>query len=1073
MALWPPAVKTTKRNSLEEIGMKSDLFSPSLRESAECRGTRPCAQGVRPFAPTTSPQLSPGRRGSNAPRFGASHTVICAIALGLLLSASVFGADAGTENGPIDWSRARAIHQKEVAGDKLSADDQAYLDRAKAAIARGEGPGRRPPGVSQADMQRARELNQKLQSGETLSADERMFLDGIRAKMQQRGGAPSQGAGPGSGKPAITNQESTGFVPLTQLKGDQKYKGVDGGLYGGGSNVPPEPLRQAAAKMSAKLVPLNVDGKPSPDGKVVLMSIGMSNTTMEFSKFKQLADADSRKSSSMLIVDAAQGGKDAPAWANVGATGTNPVWDEADRRLKSSGVTPQQVQAVWIKQAIAGPARFGDFPAHADELQKEMDTIIKLATTRYPNLRLVYLSSRIYGGYAGSMLNPERYAYEGAFAMRGVSLDQLKASSSPDSAKAELQSPVVLWGPYLWADGVKGREGDDLIYKREDLGQDGTHPSPSGRQKIAELLLKFFTSDPTATPWFVKSASQEESAKKTEAAASVAPPAVAHADTSWSRDDAAHLLRRAGFGGTPAQTDRVHSLGREAAVEYLVTGRLPAGAAAPFDHVELPELPTDLAVDYRFQGPLLQYKLQELRSWWIDRMVRSDRPLEEKMTLFWHGLFCSGVREVKSVQALSQQNDLFHREAIGNYKRLTADIIHDGAMIRYLNNDENQKGRPNENLARELMELFTMGEGNGYTEADIPEVARALTGMTVDRFSDTSQFIPARHDDGPKTIFGKTGKYTPDDVPELIFARPEPATYLARRLWEFFGTPQPAEQDVAAVAAALKGGDWELAPALRTLFNSPSFYGDACKFAVIKSPVELEAMTLRLLEEPPQPRMLWAASLSLRDMGEELFQPPNVKGWPGEDRWITSATLNTRYSIASAMAGGRLGVGLFPGMRPGFANAPPPGVARPAFSPGARPLRPGLAAATTQPAGSSAKTNLPPTASDARFARIQAIRQEQAEQVRAELMKMPPIPPASRMVVPSKLFDGLGAMPTAAQLVDAAAARFLQQPLSAKDKEALIKSLGSEPLSIGKPETDDRLRMMIGAMLATPQYQME
>ena len=1056
----------------------------------------------------------------------AAKLALCAGALILALSVGAFAADTAPDNGAIDWQRARAIHQREQNGDKLSADDQAYLDRAKAAIARGEGPGRQA-GVSQEDMRRARELNQKVQAGETLSADERTFLDGIRARMQRGGGgggagalaaagidpqkaralfeksqngetlttderayldkaraimqrraqggagAPGQGTGPSSGKPAITNQDSTGFIPLTQLKGDQKYKGVDGGLYGGGSNVPPEPLRQAAAQMSAKVVPLDAEGKPSPDGKAVLMSIGMSNTTQEFSKFKQLADADSRKSPSLQIVDAAQGGKDAPAWANVGATRTNPTWDEADRRLKSSGVTPQQVEAIWIKQATAGPARFGDFPAHTDALQKDVETIIKLAKDRYPNLRLVYLSSRIYGGYAVTMLNPEPYAYEGAFAMRGVILDQLKGASKSDSAKPEIQAPVVLWGPYLWADGVKSRDGDDLVYKREDLGQDGTHPSPSGRQKVAELLLKFFTSDPTATPWFVKSAGNEEPPKKAEAAVPIATPALADAKASWSRDDAAHLLRRAGFGGTPAQIDRLHSLGREAAVDYLVNGRLPTAAAAPFEHVDLPELPSDLSIDYRVQGPLLQYKLQQLRSWWIDRMVRSDRPLEEKMTLFWHGLFCSGVREVKSVQALGQQNDLFHREAIGNYKRLTSDIIHDAAMIRYLNNDENQKGRPNENLARELMELFTMGEGNGYTEADIPEVARALTGMTVDRFGETSQFMPARHDDGPKTIFGKTGNYTPDDVPELIFARAEPATYLARRLWQFFGTPEPAEQDVAAVAAALKAGDWELAPALRTLFSSRSFYSDACKFAVIKSPVELEAMTLRLLEEPPQPRMLWAASLSLREMGEELFQPPNVKGWPGEDRWITSATLNTRYSIAAAMAGGRLGFGFFPGMRPGFANPPPPGAARPAFAPGARPLRPGLVAASTQPAGNGAKANLPPTASDARFARIQAIRQEQAEQVRAEMMKMPPLPPASRMVVPSKLFEGLGAEPTAAQLVDAAAARFLQQPLPAKDKETLIKSLGSEPLSIGTPRTDDRVRTMIGAMMATPQYQME
>ncbi len=390
---------------------------------------------------------------------------------------------------------------------------------------------------------------------------------------------------------------------------------------------------------------------------------------------------------------------------------------------------------------------------------------------------------------------------------------------------------------------------------------DGTHPSPSGRQKVADLLLKFFKSDPTASPWFTKLGGTEGT-KKPQASGPAGAAAAAKA--SWSRDDAAHLLRRAGFGGTPAQIDRLQALGHDAAVDYLLTGNLPAGAVAPFEHVDLPELTADLTGDYRIQGPMLQYKLQELRVWWLDRMVRSDRPLEEKMTLFWHGLFCSGIREVRSVEAMSHQNQLFHREAIGNYKRLTADIIHDPAMIKYLNNDENIKGRPNENLARELMELFTMGEGNGYTEKDIPEVARALTGITTDRFGESSQFMPIRHDDGPKTIFGKTGNFTPDDVPELIFARPEPATYLARRLWQFFGTPDPTDQDIAPVAEALRSGEWELAPALRAVFTSPAFYSDRCKFALIKGPVELEAMTLRLLEEPPQPRMLYAASLSLR-----------------------------------------------------------------------------------------------------------------------------------------------------------------------------------------------------------------
>jgi hypothetical protein len=170
-------------------------------------------------------------------------------------------------------------------------------------------------------------------------------------------------------------------------------------------------------------------------------------------------------------------------------------WVGADERLKRAGMSGEQVQVLWIKQALAGQGQYGEFPAHADAMKKHVESCIAIAAKHYPNLKRVYLSSRIYGGYAGGALNPEPYAYEGAFAMRGVIDDYLKT---------DLKGPVVLWGPYLWADGVKGREMDKLVYTREDLGPDGTHPSASGRQKVADLLLLFFKTDPTAKGWFEK-----------------------------------------------------------------------------------------------------------------------------------------------------------------------------------------------------------------------------------------------------------------------------------------------------------------------------------------------------------------------------------------------------------------------------------------------------------------------------------------------------------------------------------------------------------------------------------------
>jgi hypothetical protein len=409
----------------------------------------------------------------------------------LALVAGAAHADGPTTQNnppPIDFERARLLYQRQQRGETLTADDQTYLERAKAERQKqvaGE--------MGDIDLARARAIHEKEQRGETLTADERAYLHRAKAAMQRGEAAVSAPPLP----PMLTGKDSTGLVPLTQLTGDQKYKGQDGGLYGGGRNQPPEAHLKAALAAASKVVPLDAGGQPAASGgKVVLMSIGMSNTTQEFSRFKQLADGDAIRSPSLVIVDAAQGGKDAAAWTNGG--GKNAVWDEADRRLNSAGASPHQVQVIWIKQALAGPARLGEFPAHAKVLQEHIQTILTLAKSRYPNLRLAYLSSRIYAGYATTPLNPEPYAYESAFAVRGAIEDQIRRAGkvSYDSA------PVALWGPYLWADGVKGREVDELVWKREDFGGDGTHPSGSGRDKVALLLLKFFKDEPTAKGWF-------------------------------------------------------------------------------------------------------------------------------------------------------------------------------------------------------------------------------------------------------------------------------------------------------------------------------------------------------------------------------------------------------------------------------------------------------------------------------------------------------------------------------------------------------------------------------------------
>jgi len=271
------------------------------------------------------------------------------------------------------------------------------------------------------------------------------------------------------------------------MTADDRYKGEDGGLYGSGMNTPPPAHYAAALGELSKIKPLDGLGNPSPDGKVVLISIGMSNTTQEFSVFKQLAEADPLKSPSLKIVDGAQGGQTAKIWASQ----ENP-WQVLAQRLQAAGVTPAQVQVVFIKQADSQPSK--GFPTEAQTLESELAAIVQRVKQTYPNVRIAYLSSRIYGGYATTALNPEPYAYEGAFAVRWLIQEQISgdAGLNYNASAGTVKSPLLLWGPYLWADGMNPRS-DGLVWERSDLSSsDGTHPSDSGRQKVARMLLDFF-----------------------------------------------------------------------------------------------------------------------------------------------------------------------------------------------------------------------------------------------------------------------------------------------------------------------------------------------------------------------------------------------------------------------------------------------------------------------------------------------------------------------------------------------------------------------------------------------------
>ncbi len=304
----------------------------------------------------------------------------------------------------------------------------------------------------------------------------------------------------GGGVPAMEGKPSVGIKPLSDMTADDRYKGEDGGLYGGGRNEPPPALLAVAKGEAAKIVPRDAKGQPSPDGKIAVVSLSMSNATMEYFKFKQLADSDTAKSPLVQIVDCAQGGQAMAQWGDP----RGKAWTEADRRLAGAEVSPAQVQVAWVKLANVRPT--GSLSEHGTKLQKDTTILLQNAKDRFPNLSIAYLSGRIYGGWATTPLNPEPYAHEGNIVVRWLIQDQMKGNPelNYDPAKGSVKAPLVLWGPYLWADGVNPRKSDGLVWLREDLGADGTHPSDSGREKVAEMLSQFFKNDPVAKTWYLK-----------------------------------------------------------------------------------------------------------------------------------------------------------------------------------------------------------------------------------------------------------------------------------------------------------------------------------------------------------------------------------------------------------------------------------------------------------------------------------------------------------------------------------------------------------------------------------------
>lgn len=399
--------------------------------------------------------------------------------------------------------------------------------------------------------------------------------------------------------------------------------------------------------------------------------------------------------------------------------------------------------------------------------------------------------------------------------------------------------------------------------------------------------------------------------------------------SEWNRAQAAHLLERAGFGGTPEEIAALAALTPREAVRRLVYFEgAPQAALPPFDHSGVfeegfdafpPSRPatTDLAkargeaigvkvkpagnrplqpVANKFFYWLRASRLETHRVayWWANRMLVSPRPFEEKMALFWHGHFATSEEKVRDYRKMLQQLEIFQREGRGNFRTLLVDVARDPAMLAFLDAGINVKGAPNENFAREIMEMFSMGVGN-YGEHDIREAARAFTGWN---HRGLAFHVDAdKHDDGEKTVFGRSGRFGGVEVIDVILAQPVTAEYIAGRLYAFFVREAPDPALRKRLGDLLRQNRYEIAPFMEAVFLSKDFYAPESVATHIKSPVELLVSTYRKLglkEVPGMPDF----NETTGDLGQRLMYPPTVAGWAGGRAWVTPGLLIQRGNFA-------------------------------------------------------------------------------------------------------------------------------------------------------------------------------
>lgn len=360
---------------------------------------------------------------------------------------------------------------------------------------------------------------------------------------------------------------------------------------------------------------------------------------------------------------------------------------------------------------------------------------------------------------------------------------------------------------------------------------------------------------------------------------------------------ARHLMARAGFGVGPEALRRLSRRSVSQGVDALLSGvRVEAVTEAPsWGMLGI----SRAAGDRRERRRLNRERGQALRAWWFAELLATPSPLTERMTLFWHSHLTSGLRKVNWAPFLYRQNVTWRRHAVGSYEALLKAMLRDPAMLFYLDNQSNHRREPNENFARELLELFTLGEGH-YTERDVKEAARALTGWRIRPRTGEFRFVRADHDKGQKVFLGKRGAWDGDDIIDIILARPQAARWGVERLWRALISPTPDADEVARLARVWRAAGYQMKPLLRATLKSSAFWEASHQGALVKSPVDLLVGTVKALElDIREPEQL--AKLSRR-LGQDLFEPPNVKGWPGGTRWISSHTLLLRHQMLGTVS---------------------------------------------------------------------------------------------------------------------------------------------------------------------------